>query len=121
MARRIVRSVTIDEWRLSEALNHRRERLLDVPTPHDLVDQLLAVGASASDDGLTRLSWKESDDRPGYFRLVAQVPLTEVIFDQLFNGRSGYRAQYYLSPEEGVLYNRDILEAVVSIIRTAYA
>jgi hypothetical protein len=40
--------------------------------------------------------------------------------DQLFNGRSGYRAQYYLSPEEGILYNRDILEGLVPAIKRAY-
>jgi hypothetical protein len=52
---------------------------------------------------------------------VAQIPLAESTFDQFFNGRSGYRAQYYLSPEEGILYNRDTLDRLVHAIEIAYS
>jgi hypothetical protein len=66
------------------------------------------------------LCWKEADEAPGHFRLTAAVPISEGTFDLLFNGRSGYRAQYYLSPEEGVLYNRQIINGLLPVIRTAY-
>lgn len=68
------------------------------------------------------LCWQESTDegRTGYFRLHAQVPLSDTTFDQLFNGNSGYRAQYYLSPEEGILFNRDVLEALLPALEESY-
>ncbi|WP_095964889.1 MULTISPECIES: hypothetical protein [Pseudomonas] len=71
--------------------------------------------------GRIRLCWQEANECQGYFRLVAQLPLEqEATFDQFFNGRSGYRAQYYLSPEEGVLYNRDVLRGLKDALSSAY-
>jgi hypothetical protein len=75
---------------------------------------------SAGADGAIRLDWEASCSFPGYFRVVAQIPIAAGIFDQLFNGRSGYRAQYYLSPEEGVLYNRDLLSVLSPAIQQTY-
>jgi hypothetical protein len=67
------------------------------------------------------LAWKESSERAGYFRIVTEIPLTETTFDQLFNGRSGYRAQYYLSPEEGILFNYSLLQALVPVLKVTYS
>jgi hypothetical protein len=117
---RLTRIVNIADWSLSDALRERRERLLDVPQPEHLLSRLITESEEAARRGLVALEWQESCERPGYFRLVAQIPLTETTFDQVFNGRSGYRAHYYLSPEEGVLYNRDILDGLVPAIETAY-
>ena len=112
--------VNPEDWSLADALRDRRERLLDVPPPESLHSRVIADGEEASQKGLIRLDWQESCERPGYFRLLAQVPLTETTFDQVFNGRSGYRAQYYISPEEGILYNRDILDGLVPAFKAAY-
>jgi len=111
--------VSTEEWCLSEALGERRERLLDVPQPESLLNHLIIESEDAARAGRITLRWEDSTDRPGYFRLVAQIPLNETL-DQFFNGRSGYRAQYYLSPEEGILYNRDTLDRLVPAIATAY-
>jgi hypothetical protein len=46
--------------------------------------------------------------------------LTESVFDQLFNGNSGYRAQYYLTPEEGILFNHDVIGALLASIEASY-
>jgi len=66
------------------------------------------------------LNWEESKERAGYYRLRSQVRLGEDTFDQLFNGRCGYRAQYYLSPEEGVIFNREIIRALSDAVHVAY-
>lgn len=108
------------EWALSGELGERQGRLLDVPRPEDLLLRIITEAREASRMGLIRIAWQESTERPAYFRLVAQVPLSEITFDQVFNGRSGYRAQYYLSPEEGILYNRDILDGLVPALKAAY-
>jgi hypothetical protein len=114
------RIVSVDEWRLSAAVASRHARLLDVPSPDVLLDRVLQDSANTARAGTVTLKWQDSEERPGYGRLWAQIPLTETTFDQFFNGRSGYRAQYYLSPEEGILYNRDAVDGLLPVIRAAY-
>ena len=108
-----------EAWRLSDVLGQRKGRLHEVPKPEDLLDRAIAEAQEASSAGFIQLIWQHSSECPGYFRLIAQIPLSEVTFDQLFNGRSGYRAQYYISPEEGILYNRDILNGLRLAIKMA--
>jgi hypothetical protein len=117
---RVIRIVDPSIWRLSDALGERRSRLLNTPSPSELLQHTITQAIVASRKGLSQLDWQESCECRGYFRLVAQIPLSETTFDQLFNGRAGYRAQYYLSPEEGVLYNRDILSGLEPALRLAY-
>lgn len=116
-----MRMVESEVWHVF-ALDERRRRLINAPQPETLLKQVIAEAKAAACNDSISLTWQESiePNRSGYFRLVAQVPLNETTFDQLFNGRSGYRAQYYLSPEEGILYNRDILHGLRPAIRTAY-
>jgi hypothetical protein len=117
---RLTRTVPANEWRVSDTLGLRTTRLLDVPNPHVLLEQTLADANRAAAAGLVRVAWKPSDERPGYFRTIAQIPLSETTFDQFFNGRSGYRAQYYISPEEGILFNRDVVIGLLNPLRVAF-
>ena len=107
--RRLTRTIPAAEWCVADRLGPRVGRLLDVPSAAELLQSVIAAAIQAASVGSLRIAWKESDERAGYFRLVAQLPLDEITFDQFFNGRSGYRAQYYISPEEGILYNRDVV------------
>jgi hypothetical protein len=119
----MVRAVEPRDWRLSQVLGRARmQRLSDVPRPSELLTSVVSDAASEAGERRVRLKWKDCDDLPGkYSQVVAQIPLSEGIFDQLINGRSGYRAQYYLSPEEGILFNRDLLDGLTPIIRSAYS
>lgn len=116
---RLIRMVEDETWIISDVLGDRKLRLVYVPQPKDLLERVIKEAALAAQSGSIRLEWHPSRERAEYFRLVAQIPVTEITFDQLFNGRSGYRAQYYLSPEEGVLYNRDIINGLVSVLESA--
>lgn len=120
---RLIRSVKPEDWRLSTALDARRDRLIDAVSPETLLERVANEAAAAADSRAIQLCWEESTDtdRIGYFRVSIQIPLTEATFDQLFNGSTGYRAQYYLSPEEGILYNRDILQSLLPAIRASYS
>lgn len=120
MAARIIRMVERDTWCLSATLGERSTRLLDVPEPEQLIGHVIAEANDAAHKGGVQLDWEGSGERTGFSRLIAQVPLTETTFDQLWNGRSGYRAQYYLSPEEGILFNRDVLDGLLPAISVAY-
>lgn len=118
--KRVHRQVDCDAWRLSPSLGERVNRLHDVPTAPDLTAIVISEAELAASDGAMRVLWQSSFDRPGFGRVNCLIPLTERTFDQLFNGRSGYRAQYYLSPEEGVLFNRSLLDGLVNSIFATY-
>jgi len=100
------RSVAQDVWRVGDLPDERRGRLLAGSGPAELLDRVLSEAQVALSASLVKADWCESTERPGYFRVVAQVPLSAATFDEFINGRSGYRAQCYLSPEEGLLFNR---------------
>ena len=56
------------------------------------------------------------NDRAGYFRVSVVIPLTKLLFDQLMNGATGYRAHYSVSVESGETFNRQLVEVVAPII-----
>ncbi|WP_407114749.1 hypothetical protein [Bradyrhizobium sp. LMG 9283] len=77
----------------------------------------------SADQGKIRVAWEPAidPDAPAELaRLWAQIPVAEVVFDQLFNGRSGYRAQFYLSPGDGLIFNRAIVDTLMPAIKLAY-
>lgn len=113
----MLRMVDREEWRLSGSLGRERlERLLDPPAAEKLLAELIAEAVRSVAVHRITVRWCRSDENPRYWRTNAQFPIHARIFDQIFNGRSGYRAQYYLSPEEGLLYNRQIIDAFSPII-----
>src|SRR4051812_31473832 len=94
------RMVCSTDWDLTNLHDvTRRERLMKPLTPDNLIEALLAIAQQSANRDRVRICWQESIEAQGYFRLWAQIPIGESMFDQLFNGRSGYRAQYYLSQE----------------------
>lgn len=118
---RTLRIVPCLDWPLGPEISPRHSRLLDVPRPEKLLEKIIDEASCSAKFGRICLCWQEADECSGYFRLIAQIPLCrESTFDQFFNGRSGYRAQYYLSPEEGVLYNWDVLQGLKEILRITY-
>jgi hypothetical protein len=118
---RTLRAVPAAEWALGPEIVSRHSRLHDAPPPDFLLAKIIEEASHSAELGLIRLRWQEADECQGFFRLIAEIPLKEeVTFDQFFNGRSGYRAQYYLSPEEGILYNRDAMEGLKAPLSRAY-
>ena len=120
---RILRMVPREHWILGDKIASRHVRLLDVPTPDALLSEVLREATEAAYGGRICLIWQDSTDTDGqgFFRLEAFIPLSEQVFDQFFNGRSGYRAQYYLSPEEGILFNREVVQGLRESLQVAYA
>jgi hypothetical protein len=58
--------------------------------------------------------------RSGFERIEAVVSLTPETFDLLFNGRMGYRAQYYVSLNDGRRFNRLLINGLVDVLKRAY-
>lgn len=100
-------------WDIDQlGIPNRIEYLLDSMSPEDVADSFFIDALKSAQASEIELKWQESNERPSYFRLTAKIPVSDITFDRLFNGRSGYRAQYYLSPEEGVLYNRQLIDGL---------
>jgi hypothetical protein len=61
---------------------------------------------------------EEANNKSGYKRIWVEFPVSPILFDQFFNGRSGYRAQFYESPHNGEAFNRLLIETVaLSLLR----
>ena len=121
---RLLRTVPQKVWRLAETLGARREYLLNAPSPHDLVQSVALNAMNTARDGHMKLRWQPATDQSapsGHGRLHTEFSVEKETFDQLFNGRSGYRAQYYLSPEEGILFNQDLLNALTPAVELSFA
>lgn len=115
-----MRTVPASDWDLS-ALgdDNRRERLLLEISPADLVQQLAIAGKQALQNRQIELDLERAigENAPAdTFRVVTQIPVGAPFFDQLFNGRCGYRAQYYLSPEEGEAFGQLIAKTLEPIV-----
>ncbi|MDD1532715.1 hypothetical protein C7U89_01480 [Bradyrhizobium sp. WBOS4] len=94
-------------------------RLLEAVSGESLISQLSAATHQALSANLVEFQWQLAEDTeapPDTHRIVCQIPLPEPSFDQLFNGRCGYRAQYYLSPEEGEAFNRRIIDVLEQML-----
>ncbi|MGY4427555.1 hypothetical protein ACVWWO_000032 [Bradyrhizobium sp. F1.13.1] len=95
-----MRSVPASEWDLSGLEDtDRRIRLLQEVSGDSLIGGIVIAAEKATSEGQASFQWQQAIDKeapPDTFRIVSQIPLPERLFDQLFNGRCGYRAQYFL-------------------------
>jgi hypothetical protein len=110
-------AVSAEEWIITfEIPCDRRRRLIEVPSSADLVRVAEEAMSAAASSRMPRPTLIQAIERPGGYRAEAKIPVTEEAFDQLFNGRSGYRANYYLSPERGARFSRAIVASLIPAI-----
>jgi hypothetical protein len=50
-------------------------------------------------------------------RVTVQVRVPADLYDWFYNARSGYRAQFWLSPEDGLRFNEHVVAAMVNELR----
>lgn len=110
---RKLRLVDLSEWDLSGMKDMARaKRLLHPSGSEDLIRTVAEEAEVAACEGLACWYWQQGEEMIGCRRCIATFPLSLDTFDALFNGRSGYRAQYYLSREEGIEFNNEIIKAL---------
>lgn len=118
-AGRQMRIVDALEWDLTAMRDQSRmHRLNSAPEPEALIisvaDQAKRWGSSG------HVSWDPGKNgMVGHRRAKAVLPLTAETFDALINGRSGYRAQYYLSCLEGAAFNLSLVAALLPALEAA--
>lgn len=58
------------------------------------------------------------DEAAGFMRIVCCVSIDRDLFDLFFNSESGYRGRYFVSPEEGLLANGQLLQLISEPLAT---
>jgi hypothetical protein len=103
------------DWRFDEIAKSEPERakLLETRIASDELTSRLAISiADAIKDRTARYGLDSKDEHP---RIIIQVPILPALHDQFFNGRNGYRAHYWASPDTG----NDFDSTLVRILRQA--
>lgn len=116
-------TVAITDWRIADSVcPDRRHRLLEgAPSPEDLITIFAEAAMQEERAGSFVVSWCEAGGGSGHYRVEATVRLTDEQFDWLFNGRTGYRAAYWLSVEDGCRFNDLLLQAVEPACEAAWS
>jgi hypothetical protein len=89
-------------------------------SPEELLERVEAEAKEVAANNTVCVHWKEAREQKGYRRVESTVPLTVDTFDLLFNGRMGYRAQYYKSVEDGRGFNRRLVNVLTPMVRTVF-
>lgn len=113
-----MQAVIADDWNLTGMTDAaRRCHLLGSLSPEGLLKQVEKEANKATGNNGVCVHWREACEQKGSWRVEATVPLTANTFDLLFNGRMGYRAQYYRSVVEGVKFNRMLVDRLTPVIK----
>lgn len=110
------------EWGLDGMRDdRRREHLLNPPPAENLIALLTRDAMHSAERGNISPGFlPDGREMKGCFRATAAIPVCRETFDLLFNGRSGYRAQYYLSASLGGLFNRLVVASLLAPLQQAY-
>ncbi|WP_131869364.1 MULTISPECIES: hypothetical protein [unclassified Bradyrhizobium] len=114
-------SVPTDEW-IIELDQHdpRSARLLAEHTIEHLISMVAFDLASAVASGTVKPMFEPSKWWSRYRRFAAVIRLDKITFDILMNGRSGYRAQFYVSLEDGRRFNRYLIDSLLPSLKLAW-
>jgi len=108
-----LRIVDEAEWDLSGMSDRGRvQRLLRPLSPEAIIDRVASEAIDPELTGGASWRWQPGDVMVGCSRAIVVIPITRDTFDDLFNGRCGYRAQYYRSVAEGQQFNRMLVDAL---------
>lgn len=87
----------------------RSKRLQTAPTFETIVAQVRAALSDAIANKHFRCG---VDFYLGHQRAIFQFRIRQDLYDRFFNSRTGYRAQYWISPERGQAANTECLQAL---------
>jgi hypothetical protein len=111
-----MRMVDKSEWDLSGMVDRQRAAgLLDPPPANDLIEMAAHDAKHRALSHQGSFCWQRGKQMIGCSRAVFVIkPLSPICFDLMFNGRSCYRGQYYLSVHEGQEFNRLLVNSFLS-------
>jgi hypothetical protein len=104
--------VSEDDWsfqRIKEACPERASKLAKAGTCDELVEALdLALARAVADEDV-RIGFDGINNDHSAPRVTVQFPVRAHLYDWFFSARSGYRAQYWISQENGENFNRRVI------------
>lgn len=106
-------------WSFDEiaAAEPERAALLEsAPSPEQIAALTVQRFEAALASGDLRIGWAESRERSPDSRVVMQFHVGATLFDQFFNARTGYRAQFRQGSEQGHTYNRGLIGAIRDLL-----
>lgn len=107
---------TADAWSYAAIQREDESRvalLESTGSGEDLVEILAAALAAAFEGGLVRYGIDFHGENP---RVTIQFSVAPSVYDWFYNGRAGYRAHFWMSPERGERYNLEMLTALKSAL-----
>jgi hypothetical protein len=112
--------LSAEQWPVDTVDSGRKRRLLDeAPDTADLIAAIAAAAIDAARSNKLPLVWQKSQSASHHYRISFCVPLAPQLFDQFFNGCTGYRAAYLISTAHGILVNAATLVALEPAVLTA--
>ncbi len=103
-----------NEWVL-QVDDERRSRLHEKIAPENIINRVIAD--IKPEKPIAASCIEKCDNKIGYERYEAEMEISQTLYDLVFNGCSGYRAQYYSSEDCGEAFNREFISALIPIVR----
>lgn len=100
-------------WSFTEiAATHpcRASALEAAPSASAILRSVAEKMRQSANAGRLYVGMEQARLKPGDHRVVIQFQVGETLFDQFFNARTGYRAQFRRDWHIGVSYNRKLIE-----------
>ncbi|MDQ7251065.1 hypothetical protein [Dongia sedimenti] len=94
----------------------RAARLESAESPDELIESLSASLTQACDSGAVRLAIDSKNNAFIEQRAIIQFHVEPELYDWFFNARTGYRAQFWIAPDNGQRFNERIIERVSAVV-----
>jgi len=107
------------DWGVEDIRQHDPDRaaaLTAVRSPDDLVTAVAEALNHALDQHDVRIGMDSLNDDFQECRIIIQFRTKPAVHDWFFNGRFGYRAQFWTSAANGMLFNKEITSAVSEVL-----
>jgi hypothetical protein len=112
------------EWsfrRIAETDRERAERLESAPSFSEIVRSLAGALEKAIHARMARICSECKRDQPDQKRALVQFHVDPVLYDRFFNARTGYRAQFWVEPKDGVDANIQCVKALNEVLKSGLA
>lgn len=103
-----------------EAIRHsnsiRAAHLDSSGSPEDLIQHLAASLAAACISGTLRVAVDSKDNTFVACRTIIQFRVQPGLYDWFFNARTGYRAQFWIAPDHGMIFNERVISSLKGVL-----
>ena len=103
---------TTSDWgfqAIHQVNSTRADRLKNAGTPDQLMETLKEELQKARQNGNFRVGVDSRGNQFEENRVIIQFKVKPKTYDWFFNARTGYRAQFWISPENGMDFNKNLV------------